>query len=79
MGVQILSLPLYRIILLQMGINEQWQKKKKNNEDVTSSGSSTRPEKVIHEVLTYSAIGSDFRKMVEKERGALVKLYDIAH
>ena len=60
-------------------VHKRAVKKKKKNEDVTSSGSSTRPEKVIQEVLTYSAIGSDFRKMVEKEREALVKLYDIAH
>ena len=51
----------------------------KNHEDDISAGSSTRPEKVIHEVPMYSAIGSGFRKMAEKEREALVKLYNIAH
>ena len=53
--------------------------KEKNHEDGISTGSSTRPEKVIHEVPTYSAIGSGIRKMTKKEREALVKLYDIAH
>ena len=48
--------------------------KEKNYEDAISAGSSTRLEKVIHEVPTYSVIGSGFRKMAEKEREALVKL-----
>ena len=53
--------------------------KEKNHEDGISTGSSTRPEKVIHEVPTYSAIGSGIRKMTEKEREALIKLYEIVH
>ena len=53
--------------------------KEKNHEQANSAGSSTRTEKVIHEVPTYSATGSGFKKMAEKEREALVKLYDIAH
>ena len=53
--------------------------KEKNHEDAISTGGSTRPEKVIHEVPTYSTIGPGFRKMAEKEREALVKFYDIAH
>ena len=57
----------------------KWPVKEKNNEDAICAGSSTRPEKVIHEVTTYSAIGSGFRKMAKKEREALVKLCDIAH
>ena len=39
--------------------------KEKNHEDAISAGSSTS---LIHEVPTYSAIGSDFIKMTEKER-----------
>ena len=31
--------------------------KQKNQEDAISTGSLTRPKKVIHDVLTYSAIG----------------------
>ena len=50
----------------------------KNHEDAISTGGSTRPEKVIHEVPTYSTIDPGFRKMAEKEREALVKLYDTA-
>ena len=57
----------------------KWPVNEKNHEDATCAGSSTRPEKVIHEVPTYSAIGSGFRKMAKKEREALVKLCDIAH
>ena len=57
----------------------EWVVKEKNHADAISTGSSTRPEKLIHEVPTYSAIGSGFRKMAEKEREALVKLYDTAH
>ena len=53
--------------------------KEKNHENAISTGSATRLKKLIHQVLTYSAIGSGFRKMAEKEREALVKLYDIAH
>ena len=53
--------------------------KEKNHKDAISTGSSTHPKKVIHEVPTYSARGSASRKMAEKEREALVKPYDIAH
>ena len=52
--------------------------KKKNHENTISAGSSIRPKKAIHKVPTYSTIGSDFRKMAEKEREPLVKLYNIA-
>ena len=52
--------------------------KEKKHEDPISAGSSTCPKKVIHEVLTYSAIGSGFRKMAKKERETLVKLYNIS-
>ena len=52
---------------------------KEKNEDGISTDSLTSPKKVIHEVPTYSAIDSSFRKMVEKDRKGLVKLYNIAH
>ena len=51
--------------------------KEKNHEDAISAGGLTRSKKVIHEVPTYSAIGSGFRKIAEKERETLVKLYDM--
>ena len=56
----------------------KWAVKEKN-EDGISTDSLTSPKKVIHEVPTYSAIDSSFRKMVEKDRKGLVKLYNIAH
>ena len=37
---------------------------KKRYEDAISTRNSTRPKKVVHEVLTYSPIGSGFRKMM---------------
>ena len=57
----------------------KWVVKEKNYEDAISACSSTCPEKVIHEVPPYSAISSGFRKMAQKERKALIKLYDITH
>ena len=40
--------------------------KEKNHVDAISAGSSTHPKKIIHEVLTYSAIDLGFRKMAKK-------------
>ena len=60
-----------------MDIN--WQRRRKNHEDSISSGSLTRPKNVVHEVPTYSAMGSGFRKIAENKKEALAKLYDIAH
>ena len=57
----------------------KWAVKENNNEDGISTDSLTSLKKVIHEVPPYSATDSCFRKMVEKDRKALVKLYNIAH
>ena len=52
--------------------------KEKNHEDTIFTSSLTWSKKLIHEVPTYSAIGSSLGKTAEKEREALVKLYNIA-